>query len=325
MSTFNKKMEHNFRLKTVQNADPDRTYLNEDLIPMGKGNTYVSKYKERIRQSEYYRNHRVRKDAVNGIEVMMTYSSENVPENFSIDKWKEESIKWVQDYFGKENVISAVLHLDETNPHIHAIVIPMVNDRLCAKHYLNGPSKCSAMISDYANRMKPLGLNRGIEKSPAKHTDIRNFYAALNKATNSELPKPRKDEKLEDYFIRAQQAFRETNYQHLGELQKKERKMVEREAKLRQDKQEFYQKKKQNDQLVREIKSTFGENKDEMLKKIQTINKLNNGLAAYPERDYAKKVYSGIREIMRFEKDRSAFDQRQRKSLDELLDDYDAL
>lgn len=66
---------------------------------------------------------------------MMTFSSKDIPKDFDFEQWKKENVEWLQSYFGKDNVVSAVLHMDETTPHIHAVVIPMVNERLSAAHF----------------------------------------------------------------------------------------------------------------------------------------------------------------------------------------------
>ncbi len=42
-----------------------------------------------------------------------------------LDAWAKDSCGWLQKTFGKENVVSAVLHLDEKTPHIHATVVPI--------------------------------------------------------------------------------------------------------------------------------------------------------------------------------------------------------
>lgn len=35
--------------------------------------------------------------------------------------------------YGKENIISAVVHVDETNPHLHLNMMPVLDRRLCCK------------------------------------------------------------------------------------------------------------------------------------------------------------------------------------------------
>lgn len=47
--------------------------------------------------------------------------------------------------FGKENVVSIDLHLDESSPHVHVIVIPVFEGKLQAKHWLNGVEACAAL------------------------------------------------------------------------------------------------------------------------------------------------------------------------------------
>lgn len=43
-----------------------------------------------------------------------------------LDSWAKDFCDWLQKTFGKENVVSAVLHLDEKTPHIHATVVSIV-------------------------------------------------------------------------------------------------------------------------------------------------------------------------------------------------------
>ena len=139
LGAFSRKLEHNFRIGgRVPNADPMKSYLNEELIKLEPGSDYIKEYNKRVLDSVYYQTHKIRKDAVRGIEVMMTFSSKDIPKDFDFEQWKKENVEWLQSYFGKDNVVSAVLHMDETTPHIHAVVIPMVNERLSAAHFLNG-------------------------------------------------------------------------------------------------------------------------------------------------------------------------------------------
>ena len=42
-----------------------------------------------------------------------------------LDDWIKRTIAWFQKEFGKENVVSAVLHMDETSPHLHITVVPI--------------------------------------------------------------------------------------------------------------------------------------------------------------------------------------------------------
>lgn len=325
MGTFAKKMNHNFRLQNnVPNADPMRTYLNEELIPLEQGSDYIKEYNKKILNSTYYQDHKVRKDAVKGIEVMMTYSAKEIPGDFDIEKWKKENVKWLQNYFGKENVVSAVLHLDETTPHIHAVVIPMVNDRLNAKQFLGGPQKLRELQNSYGEHMHSLGLSRGLQGSLAKHTDIRDFYTAVNNAKAKELPLPEHGETIDDYYLRAQKMFEDSNFQHLKELQEKEREIIELNTGTLEEQLQLNQEKRKIEETARLIEHNFGRNKEEVLSKLKTINNLNSGLKHYPDKEFSEQVFSGMREILRFEKERKSHDtrhQKTEKTLDQILED----
>jgi hypothetical protein len=43
-----------------------------------------------------------------------------------MEEWYNDSMQWLHKTFGKENTVSAVLHMDETTPHIHATIVPIV-------------------------------------------------------------------------------------------------------------------------------------------------------------------------------------------------------
>lgn len=42
-----------------------------------------------------------------------------------IEKWAKDSYKFMCDKYGEQNIAAFVVHLDETNPHIHCTVIPI--------------------------------------------------------------------------------------------------------------------------------------------------------------------------------------------------------
>lgn len=116
-----------------------------------------------------------------------------------LDEWCRDSIKWLQKEFGRDNIVSAVLHMDEMTPHIHATVVPIVQgERRKAKQEENNGKKkyrkktrdivrlCAddVMTRDnlerfqdtYAEAMKKYGLERGIRGSEARHISTIEFY-----------------------------------------------------------------------------------------------------------------------------------------------------
>ena len=48
-------------------------------------------------------------------------------------RYFDECFKFCQRRFGKQNVIEMNVHFDETTPHAHVSVVPILNGKLCAK------------------------------------------------------------------------------------------------------------------------------------------------------------------------------------------------
>ncbi len=90
------------------------------------------------------------------------YSLESVKEE-NLKEWSEASVKFLSEWFGKENIISIILHKDESNPHIHAVVLPLLDNSLNCKHYINGPASCREMQDKYYEAVKDTGdMQRGV-------------------------------------------------------------------------------------------------------------------------------------------------------------------
>ena len=63
------------------------------------------------------------------IRVMLTGTQEDmkrIAQEGRLKAWCADNLAWLRKTFGAENVVSAVLHMDETTPHIHAAVVPIV-------------------------------------------------------------------------------------------------------------------------------------------------------------------------------------------------------
>ena len=81
----------------------------------------------------------------------------------------------------KNRIISATAHLDEVTPHIHAHMVPIdKRGKLNASAFFGSPKLLREWQDEYAQAMKPLGLERGIKGSKATHIDIRRYYTNIN-------------------------------------------------------------------------------------------------------------------------------------------------
>ena len=79
--------------------------------------------------------------------------------------------RFFAERYGEENIISAVVHMDETTPHLHLNLIPIADGRLCAKTLFDRKELQNLQSDFYSVVGKKWNLQRGKEGSQAKHLD----------------------------------------------------------------------------------------------------------------------------------------------------------
>ena len=86
--------------------------------------------------------------------------------------------KFFAERYGEENIIAAVVHNDETTPHMHLNLMPVTNeDRLCSKQLFDKPQLQQLQTDFYESVGKRWGLQRGKEGSQKKHLSTSEFKA----------------------------------------------------------------------------------------------------------------------------------------------------
>ena len=86
--------------------------------------------------------------------------------------------KFFAERYGEENIIAAVVHNDETTPHMHLNLMPVTKDgRLCSKQLFDKPQLQQLQTDFYESVGKHWGLQRGKEGSQKKHLSTAEFKA----------------------------------------------------------------------------------------------------------------------------------------------------
>ena len=86
--------------------------------------------------------------------------------------------KFFAERYGEENIIAAVVHTDETTPHMHFNLMPVTKDgRLCSKQLFDKPQLQQLQTDFYETVGKRWGLQRGKEGSQKKHLSTAEFKA----------------------------------------------------------------------------------------------------------------------------------------------------
>lgn len=165
-------IRHNMREIETPNADKNKKNVILDMTPEQK---YLEEYQEKLGD------HKPRKNAVHGIEVLCSASPDFFNKD-NINQWTNQTKKWIEQKFeGHQNIVQMILHLDEKTPHVHAVIIPMKNKKLNANSFIGGGKKTLSYLQDsYYSSVKNLGLERGQKKSKAIHQDIQTYYTKIN-------------------------------------------------------------------------------------------------------------------------------------------------
>ena len=243
------RYRHNFREFDVANADPDKQDENMEPVDL-MGKTYMQAYEEELLRlkMEGVRSKKVRKDAVQGYEVMLTYSHDK--ENVPIEEWVQKNVEWLQQAFNppenrisfsdedgnkreikSDNVKSVVVHMDEVNPHIHAFVVPIdESGHLNSYYYVNGRNSLAQMQNQYAKAMSEFGLKRGKERTATSHHAISRYYEGLRDAATAELPDVIPGETADEYKARADEVYRNQQIQARNALQRTEKALADARA-----------------------------------------------------------------------------------------------
>ncbi|MFE8643429.1 MobV family relaxase, partial [Escherichia coli] len=182
MGSVASALQHCYRERETPNADADRTPENHCSVSQSADEA-MGKLRELLPEKR-------RKDAVLAVEYVMTASPEwwNEATPRQQAEFFARSEQWLENKYGKDRVVAAVVHRDEATPHLSAFVVPLTQDgRLSAKEFIGGRSKMRDDQSTYAESVKKLGLERGIEGSRATHQTVQHYYESINRGTRSQV------------------------------------------------------------------------------------------------------------------------------------------
>jgi hypothetical protein len=192
---------HNDRSRETPNANKS---ISNDVLHGEPEKSYLESFQEMTKDIK------IRKNAVLAIECFMSASPEAsfLKNENSLKEWAYESIAWLKKEFGENNIIKSHLHLDESTPHLHTIIIPLKDNKLNCKYYLGGRDKLRKLQTNYHKVVAKYGLDRGLEGSRATHLDIKRFYALLNEALEKEMPDKTFFESQKKYKERLQEEYK---------------------------------------------------------------------------------------------------------------------
>ncbi|MHB1405607.1 MAG: MobV family relaxase, partial [Desulfitobacteriaceae bacterium] len=139
--------KHHERKKQQYASNPDidteRSELNFHLVqPRAR---YYSEIQSRIEKAQKENPKcKVRKDSVKFIDTIVTASPEFFERRSAeeTERYFKRALEFLQEEVGADNIFSAVVHMDERNPHMHLCFVPLTKDkRLSAKEVMGDRNK----------------------------------------------------------------------------------------------------------------------------------------------------------------------------------------
>ncbi len=187
MSKFKKDairgiQSHN-RRERESHSNPDidcsRSQENYDLCDKAASN-YAEAIQARI--DDLLMVKAVRKDAVHmcGLIVSSDKSFFTRMGKEETRRFFEEAAAYLTDFVGKENVISAMVHMDEKTPHMHFLHVPVTPDGRLNANKIYTRQSLRKLQAGLPAHLQSRGcvIQRGVEQKPGaakKHLDTREF------------------------------------------------------------------------------------------------------------------------------------------------------
>lgn len=170
--------ERIFENHSNKDIDPEKTHLNYELTDRDRSIPYDRQIKQYINDNKISKR-ALRKDAVLCNEWIIT-SDKAFFENMSSDQIKdffETAKNFFAERYGNSNIAYAMVHLDESTPHMHLGLVPMQNGKLSSKALFGSRDQLKEIQEAFPKYLNEHGYNlqRGESDSKKKHLETAEF------------------------------------------------------------------------------------------------------------------------------------------------------
>ena len=171
--------QENERDETYQASNPqiDKTRTGDNYHIVKRQRSYTQFINDKIEALDLPT--KVRKDAVLMCSFVVGSDRKFFGELSPSEQQQffAECTRFFAEHYGEGNIISAIVHVDETTPHLHLNLIPIADGRLCAKKLFDRKALTALQTDLHREVGAKWNLQRGKEGSQAKHLDTAEFKA----------------------------------------------------------------------------------------------------------------------------------------------------
>jgi hypothetical protein len=174
-STLLGAAKHNLReihLELGPGSCIDSSKSNQNLVLVGSNcaQGIVTQMRNRMLEAGIDST-KLRHDYVQAAEILISLSNDLGEETLAFFNY---CVEWLRDWFGNENLVSAIVHFDESQPHLHALVAPVVGRKANGNFLINQPNLKRQKIAFE----KAVSSKFGVQMPPEKPSRMIQMAAA---------------------------------------------------------------------------------------------------------------------------------------------------
>jgi hypothetical protein len=193
-STLLQAARHNRRaiqaeLGADSHIDPERICLNETLAgPATPAEVVALAHSSMISAGVVVE--KLRKDYAQAVEFLFSLSADT---EVDIRDYFQRCVDWVGERFGAANILSADIHRDESVPHCHVLLLPLVDGMMHGSKLIVRPELAKLRVSferDVARRFglkKPVGRLTGATRGRAARLVLERLESTQDAVMKSAL------------------------------------------------------------------------------------------------------------------------------------------
>jgi hypothetical protein len=157
------KREIQRELGANSHIDAQKMHLNHSLISPLSTAGLISQVSDCIDEYENVSGKIIRKDAVIAIELLFSIPAQKT--DIDITSYFSDCLSWANSEFSPAVTLTADIHLDESNPHLHIIFNCVIGDRLVGSFVKGNKQKYKKRTDSF---FELVGQKYGLSKPPER-------------------------------------------------------------------------------------------------------------------------------------------------------------
>jgi hypothetical protein len=266
---------HNNRLYTELGYDtPENIIIGQSVLNKNYVLIDGIETKKSLKDTIYYRigeaGAQERKNSVMALEYVMSGTPDFLMA-YTPSKYFANCVRFLEKKHGAENIVAIAEHYDESKPHVHIIVVPIIRkevrwkrskgdgyiegkkeeNRLCARDFTGNRDMLRKLQDDYFEYCVPFGKECGVtlERGEKVESKAKKYV----KKTNHEMGL------LNEKFEKYNQLAQEANHQYkIGKLI-----FEEHQKKLKEIKEQHEKLQAQKDKMERDLNIKIEQQRNE--------------------------------------------------------------